>query len=54
MAGRALRTNLSQVTRRVRLFGNIVGWVLGDVYRNAKGLLGVIFALNVLGVLARA
>ncbi|MEE9130656.1 MAG: hypothetical protein V3T84_11610 [Phycisphaerales bacterium] len=53
MAGRALHTNLSQVTRRVRLFGNIVGWVLGDVYRNAKGQFVLIFALSVLGVIAR-
>ena len=53
MAGRALRTNLSEVTRRVRLFGNIVGWVLGDVYRNAKGQFVLIFALSVLGVIAR-
>ncbi len=53
MAGRALQTNLSQVTRRVRLFGNIVGWVLGDVYRNAKGQFVLIFALSVLGVIAR-
>ncbi len=53
MAGRALYTNLSQVTRRVRLFGNIVGWVLGDVYRNAKGQFVLIFALSVLGVIAR-
>ena len=53
MAGRTLHTNLSQVTRRVRLFGNIVGWVLGDVYRNAKGQFVLIFALSVLGVIAR-
>ncbi len=53
MAGGALRTNLSEVTRRVRLFGNIVGWVLGDVYRNAKGQFVLIFALSVLGVIAR-
>ncbi len=53
MAGRALHTNLSQVTRRVRLFGNIVGWVLGEVYRNAKGQFVLIFALSVLGVFAR-
>lgn len=53
MAGGALHTNLSQVTRRVRLFGNIVGWVLGDVYRNAKGQFVLIFALSVLGVIAR-
>ena len=53
MAGRALQTNLSQVTRRVRLFGNIISWMGTDIRRNAKGLYGVIFALSVLGVFAR-
>lgn len=53
MAGRALQTNLTQVTRRVRLFGNIVGWFLTDIRRNAKGLFVIIFALSVLGVFAR-
>ncbi len=53
MAGRALHTNLSQVTRRVRLFGNIVGWFLTDARRNAKRLFVLIFALSVLGVFAR-
>ena len=53
MAGGALRTNLSQVTRRVRRFSDIVGWFLTDIRRNAKGLFALIFALSVLGVFAR-
>ena len=53
MAGRALHTNLSQVTMRVGLFGNIVGWFLTDIRRNAKRLFVLIFALSVLGVFAR-
>ncbi len=46
-------SQIVQVVKKVRLFGEVVGWVLGDVYQHAKGLLGVIFAPNVLGVFAR-
>lgn len=53
MAGLDPNAQLVQVAKKVRLSGEIVGWVLGDLYQHAKGLLGVIFALNVLGVLAR-
>lgn len=53
MAARSLSTQLTQVVMKVRVFGEIVGWLAGDLYQHAKGLLITIFALNVIGVISR-
>ncbi len=53
MAGLDPNAQLAQVAKKVRLSGEIVGWFLTDVRRNARGLFVVIFALSELGVIAR-
>ena len=53
MSVAGMSANLSQATRRVRLFGNIISWMVTDLRRSAKGLYSLIVAFSVLGVFAR-
>ena len=53
MSVAGMSANLSQAARRVRLFGNIVSWMVTDIRRSAKVLYALIVAFNVFGVFAR-
>ena len=53
MSVASFSANVSQATRRGRLFGNIIFWMMMDIRRSAKGLYGRIVAFSVLSVCAR-
>lgn len=52
-AGRALQTYLSQMTRKVRLFADIIVWMLADIRRNAMRLSLLIVGLSIASVITR-
>ena len=53
MVERIISAQFVKVVLKLKIFGEIIGWVLGDLYKHAKGLLSVIFILNVIGVITR-
>lgn len=53
MAGKSVKAQLVIASQRVRLFGDIIGWILADLFRNAKRLSFFIIGFSVASVFTR-